>query len=328
MPIITSPFKVPFYLRNAHVQTMLPSTTRNQIIPKRKQSFLQTNDGDVILLEAVQPNSLPNKQSDQAVLLIHGLTGSADSQYIVGLQNLLKDMGVFSVAMNFRGAKTPNNLARGYHSGSSNDIAEIVNHLQKIYANYQWHAIGFSLGGNVLLKYLGENPDNSLTSAIAVSVPFSLDICATRMDQGFSKVYRNHLLSELNNYLALKHEHLKKQNPEQAKLLSERPIDKKFSSFWDFDHEIIAPIHGFDSAKDYYQRCSSKQFLKLIETPTHILNAIDDPFLSPKLIPKENDLSKSVTLELSKHGGHVGFFSGRNNYYVEKLVNNAISSLK
>lgn len=325
MPIIQSEFAPKLLLKNNHFQTLWPALTRKPSIPKRSAHHLKTHDDDVILLESVYPSTdsqalEPTASPGQAVLLIHGLTGSADSQYILGLQALFESIGVFSIAMNFRGAKSPNNLAQGYHSGSSNDIAEIVNYCTEQFPQYQWHAFGFSLGGNVLLKYLGENPKSPLTSALAVSVPLNLDICSSQLDQGFSRVYRNNLLAELSVYLDLKHEHLKKINPQQARLLAETPITKKFKSFWEFDHEIIAPIHGFDSAADYYQRCSSRQFLKDIRTPTHILNAIDDPFLSPKLIPHASELSDSVTLELSKNGGHVGFFLGQNNYYIEGLA--------
>ena len=324
MPIIESAFLPPRHLRNKHLQTLWPSLMRKPAIPPRNSHTMNTHDGDEILLETVIPeteSSQALQQNNQkAVLLIHGLTGSADSQYIVGLQNFFRSTGIFSIAMNFRGAKTPNKLASGYHSGSSSDIAEIVKYLHKNYPQYQWQAMGFSLGGNVLLKYLGENPDSPLTQAFAVSVPLSLDVCATQLDQGFSKVYRNHLLSQLGQYLNKKHLHLQNINHEQAERLLQTPIHKKFSSFWDFDHEIIAPLHGFTSVNDYYQRCSSRQFLKHIQTPTHILNALDDPFLSPELIPDASELSAQVTLELSAHGGHVGFFSGKNNYYAEVLA--------
>lgn len=321
MPIINSTFNTAWYLQNRHLQTLLPSLTRKPAIPQRTVYEMPMHDGDIMLLETVSPDAhskFKKENQEKAVLLIHGLTGSADSQYIVGLQNVFKSQGIFSLAMNFRGAKTPNKLARGYHSGSSQDMAELVEHIHSRYPHYQWRAIGFSLGGNVLLKYLGEHPNNPLTHAMAVSVPLNLDVCATKLDSGFSKIYRNYLLSALRVYLDKKYQHLKKINPQQAKLLAETPITKKFTSFWDFDHEIIAPIHGFASAHDYYQRCSSRQFLKHIQTPTHILNAVDDPFLSPELIPNENELSAAITLELSDHGGHVGFYAGNKTYYVEE----------
>jgi len=336
MPIIYSEFKAPLYIRNPHIQTLWPALMRNPPLPKRRVERLNLSDGDFLELDIVEEESVDtepvgknftqhrtqntNKQQANAVLLIHGLSGSSDSQYIVGLQSILKQHGVTSIAMNFRGAKSPNNLAKGYHSGSSDDITEICTHLSTHYANLTWHAIGFSLGGNVLLKFLGEHPQNLFRSALAVSVPLQLDICSTRLDQGLSRLYRNHLLKSLKEYLHKKHQHLQQVNPEQAKLLASVPIDKKFSSFWELDHEIIAPIHGFDSAQDYYQRCSSRQFLKSIQTPCRILNALDDPFFSKDIIPDSSEFSDNITLELSQNGGHVGFYQGKQQYFIENLV--------
>jgi len=332
MPIIQSPFKPPLLWRNRHLQTLWPSLLRKPVVPERAPSLLTTRDGDEILLETLPPE--PDKEGGQAdspqpqaqardkqaVLLIHGLSGSADSQYIVGLQVMLAAMGVMSVAMNFRGVKSPNNLAAGYHSGSSDDIGEVVDHLQQTHPEQQWHAMGFSLGANSLLKYLGEQPSNPLHSALAVSAPLDLAACSTRIDQGFSKVYRNHLLAELSQYFEKKHQHLTLENPAQAEILAATPFSKKFSSFWDFDHQIVAPLHGFSSAEDYYQRCSGLQFLPKIETPTHILISRDDPFLSADSIPHADQLSTAVTLEVSEYGGHVGFIGGRGSYYIEELV--------
>ena len=289
---------------------------RRQKTPPRIAHWMQTADGDKILLEEV----VAPGNNTHAVLLIHGLSGSADSQYIIGLQNLFLRQGITSIAMNFRGAKTPNNMARGYHSGASDDVGEVVNHLQQTFPEHHWHAMGFSLGGNALLKYLAENTNNPLHSATAVSVPLQLAICASQLDQGLSRVYRNHLLAEMHLYLQRKHQHLITAAPTQAKLLAQTPFTKKFSSFWEFDHEIIAPLHGFASAQDYYTRCSSGSLLKNIQTPTHILQALDDPFMTAEVLPRENELAKNVTLELSECGGHVGFYHGGGEYYVEELA--------
>jgi len=336
MPIIQSPFKPPLRWRNCHLQTLWPSLLRKPVVPQRAPSLLTTRDGDEILLETLAAGEQSKAQADapqtqaqarakQAVLLIHGLSGSADSQYIVGLQTMLAAMGVMSVAMNFRGVKSPNNMAAGYHSGSSDDIGEVVDHLQQAHPNLQWHAMGFSLGANSLLKYLGEQPSNPLHSALAVSAPLDLAACSTRIDQGFSKVYRNHLLAELSQYFQRKHQHLTLENPAQAEILAATPFSKKFNSFWDFDHQIVAPLHGFASAEDYYQRCSGLQFLPKIQTPTHILISRDDPFLSADSLPSADALSPAVTLEISDYGGHVGFIAGRDSYYIEDLVRDILS---
>lgn len=327
MPIIQSPFKPPLLWRNRHLQTLWPSLWRKPELPQRTASLLTTHDGDEILLETLPARTQakaqvdsPEAKANQAVLLIHGLSGSADSQYIVGLQVMLAAMGVMSVAMNFRGVKSPNNLAAGYHSGCSDDIRDAIDQLQQAHPDLQWHAMGFSLGANALLKYLGEQPNNPLVSALAVSAPLNLAACSKRIDRGFSRVYRNHLLAELSQYFERKHQHLTTENPAQAKILAATPFSKKFNSFWEFDHQIVAPLHGFASAEDYYQRCSSLQFLPKILTPTHILISRDDPFLSADSLPRADQLAPTVTLEISEYGGHVGFIAGRKSYYIEQLV--------
>ena len=271
-------------------------------------------DGDRLLLEVVEGDSAIG------VLLLHGLSGSADSQYIIGLQNLFHRHGIYSIAMNHRGAKSPNDRARGYHSGASDDVAEAVGYVSQHYAKRCWYAIGFSLGGNVLLKYLAEHPQNPLCGAFAVSVPLRLDICATQLDTGFSRVYRQHLLSELRHYQMRKYAHLAEHFPDEAKKLATVPYDKAFNSFWDYDHDIIAPLHGYASAEDYYARASSGPMLHNVATPTRILHALDDPFMTEAVLPAADTLSPQVDMEITRFGGHVGFYAGDGKYYVEQRV--------
>ena len=279
---------------------------------------MPTDDGDEILLEFCDDARTSTKSL--GILLMHGLSGSADSQYIVGLQNMFNAANIFSVAINFRGAKSPNKLARGYHSGASGDLKQVVQFLTEQYPHIRWLTIGFSLGGNVLLKYLGENRGNPLEGAFAVSVPLRLDICADRLDKGFSKIYRSHLLRQLRDYQLRKHQFLGEHHPEQANILETTGFDKRHRSFREYDDAIIAPLHGFDSADDYYQKCSSRFFLNNIDTPTYILQSLDDPFMSEAVIPDSGELAPSVTLELSNFGGHVGFYQGNGQFYTEKRI--------
>ena len=324
MPIVESQFTPPLQWRNPQLQTIWPSLFRNPPIPQRTPLLMPTDDGDEIHLEFCGDSR--TSTSSLGILLIHGLSGSADSQYIVGLQNALNDTNIFSVAMNFRGAKAPNKLARGYHSGASEDLKQVVQFLTEQYPQIRWLTIGFSLGGNVLLKYLGENQDNPLEGAFAVSVPLRLDICADRLDRGFSKTYRIQLLRQLRNYQLRKHQFLGKHHPEQAKILETTAFGERHRSFRDYDDAIIAPLHGFDSAEDYYQKCSSRFFLHSIDTPTSILQALDDPFMSEAVIPDAGELAPSVTLELSSFGGHVGFYQGDGHFYTENRIFDWISS--
>ena len=217
MPIVNSEFTPPRPWRNAQLQTICPSLFRNPTIPHRTPVLMPTDDGDEILLEFCGDATISAKSV--GILLIHGLSGSADSQYIVGLQNVSNEANIFSVAMNFRGAKAPNKMARGYHSGASGDLKQVVQFLTQQYPHIRWLTIGFSLGGNVLLKYLGENQGNPIEGAFAVSVPLRLDICADRLDRGFSRIYRAHLLRQLRAYQLRKHQFLSEHYPEQASIL-------------------------------------------------------------------------------------------------------------
>ena len=147
----------------------------------------------------------------------------------------------------------------------------------------------------------------------------SLDICAKNMNRGFSKFYQHRLLKELKNSLVRKY----KKHDTQALIGLKREDAKKLNTFWEFDDAYTAPIHGFSSAENYYAQCSSKQFLKEIKTPTLIIHAEDDPFMTPEVIPNKNELSEHITLEVSKNGGHVGFIGGESLtpiYWLEKRV--------
>ena len=230
--------------------------------------------------------------------------------------------------MHFRGCSGKENLlARSYHSGDSGDALEFITHLTHSYPNSKLFGIGYSLGGNMLLKLLGEKKEHSpLSGAVAISPPMQLDICANQMNKGFSKIYQKRLLKDLHIALDAKYSlhdmqsilHLKRENISNLK------------SFWEFDDIYTAPIHGFKSAQDYYTQCSSKQYLQWIQTPTLIIHAEDDPFMTPKVIPTADELSCNIILETSPHGGHVGFVSGsllHPNYWSEKRAVTFFKSL-
>jgi predicted alpha/beta-fold hydrolase len=206
--------------------------------------------------------------------------------------------------MYFRGCSgEPNRLPRSYHSGETGDLDHVVDYLLGKYPQQSLSLIGFSLGGNVLLKWLGEQGVNTaVEQAIAVSVPFDLDAAARQLEIGLSRIYRNYLLQKLRKSAICK-----------AALHSPLyPVNRlhELRSFRAFDNAITAPLHGFDDVDDYYSRASSKQFLQHIRIPTLILQSADDPFLPASALPRADELAPAVTLELSPQGGHVGFISG------------------
>ncbi len=247
------------------------------------------------------------------IILLHGLTGSSQSGYIKGLQNALLKHDLRSAAVNFRGCSgQSNDRARCYHSGETEDIQFVYETLRKREPDTPLAAVGFSLGGNVLLKWLGEQGQNiNLFAAVAVSVPMLLGVCATKLDKGFAQLYRGNLLKELKDYMDIKLQHLQGigQTEEAHKVKALGDLSG-INSFWQYDDRVVAKLHGFDDVYDYYQRSSSRHYLKSISVPTLLIQAADDPFMTAEVLPDPDEISPQLQLELTQHGGHVGFIAG------------------
>ena len=319
-------FKPAWWLDNGHLQTIFPTLCRPSphLLTERKR--LQTPDRDFIDIDYYGDSQWP------LVIILHGLTGSSDSIYVKSLQRALFEKGLRSVALNFRGCSgKPNNTSRWYHSGETSDLNYLYQMLRNRQPQMPMAAVGFSLGGNVLLKWLGENGEQlKLFAAVSVSAPLKLDLCATRLDCGFSKFYRNRLIHELKTGLHEKHQHLLQLNlTEEAKKISALGDISQIKSFWQYDEQVIARLYDFRSAMDYYQRNSARPFLKNIYSPTLLIQANDDPFLTPEVIPQQHELSKSVDLEITKGGGHVGFIYGHQPfkplYWLDKRIPDFLS---
>lgn len=306
--LIESHFKPAWWLNNAHLQTLWPALLRRVDSPPRRRERLETDDQDFIDLDWCGEDSGP------IVILLHGLTGSSQSNYIKGMQHALLKLGLRSVAMNFRGCGGQSNLsARCYHSGDTADVDYLYRRLKQREPATSIAAIGYSLGGNVLLKWLGEQGSRiALFAAAAVSVPFVLNLCADRMDLGFSQIYRNQLLRELKYYLRRKQRYLLQigQMAEAEKIKQLGDLSR-VRSFWEYDDRVVAPLYSFQNAHDYYQQSSSRQYLHKITVPTLMIQSIDDPFMSCEVIPHESELSASTQLEVTPGGGHVGFVAGK-----------------
>lgn len=305
----TLSFKSAWWLKHAHLQTLYPALFRKTPTPPLVRERLITPDDDFIDLDYCGTGSAP------LIILLHGLTGSSQSSYIKGLQWILLQQGFRSVALNFRGCSGEyNRLARCYHSGETEDIHFLYQTLRQREPITPIAVIGFSLGGNVLLKWLGEQGNQlNLFAAVAVSVPLLLNICATKLDKGFSKLYRANLLRELKHYVLAKQQHLEKIGAhKEADKIKQLGDLSTIHSFWQYDDRIVAPLHGFKNVHDYYQRASSRQFLKSITVPTLMIQALDDPFMTAEVLPQPNELSPSVQLEITQGGGHVGFVAGKN----------------
>jgi len=309
---MNSTFKPAWWLPGSHLQTLWPALMRWKESLSLQYERLELSDGDFVDLAWVGRGSSP------IVCILHGLCGGMDSPYINGILGAIKRQGWRAVLMHFRGCSgEPNRLAKSYHSGETGDLKFLLAELKKREPNTPLFGIGYSLGGNVLLKCLGETGNtNPLKAAAAVSVPFELAKTAEHLKKGFSQVYQKRLLSELKIAHRAKFETMP------------APIEfgdiDQLNNFFEFDNAITAPLHGFKDAMDYYQQCSSRQYLKNIETPTLILHARNDPFTTTCSIPEQQDVSDKVNLEISEGGGHVGFVAGRYPwkpiYWLEKRI--------
>jgi len=299
MPIITSEFKPAWWLKNPHLQTIwgtkFKQKTEIELIPQR----IELDDGDFI--DILKTPEINNKL---IVLILHGLEGCVDSHYVKPLIKHLDENGFGVYFMHFRGCSGElNRLLRGYSSNDSADLQACINTIKDDHQRNPFAVIGFSLGGSVALKWLGENAENADTTVgIAISVPFKLRDTAIKLEKGPARIYQHHLVGLCQQKYQMKEEVLES---------SLNVNIKELNTFYLFDDNITAPLHGFKSAEDYYEKCSSRQFLKAIRKPTLILHAKDDPFMWDHTAPEEHELSKEVHLELTDQGGHVGFISGK-----------------
>lgn len=307
--ITRSEFKPLWYLRHPHLQTIIANIIHPPM-PQVRMETLTLPDGDSLQL------AHGTAEGPDRVLILHGLEGSLHSAYAQRLMNYLNQQRIPAVFMYFRGCHgEPNQRARSYHSGETEDLRAVISHLKQS-GSERIALVGYSLGGNVTLKYMGEkDSDDAIVCAAAVSVPMLLDVCARRMDQGFSRLYQYSLLRRLKNKVAQKQKILGRAG------FVTRTDDIR--NFVDFDDRYTAPLHGYENARHYYQQCSSRQFLKGIDKPTLILHAADDPFMTPEVIPQVDELSPHINLELAAHGGHVGFIESNGlkpRYWLEPRI--------
>jgi len=269
--IVDSEFRPSWWLSNPHLQTILASKLFKPANVNSIRRRIELEDGDFIDI------NVSTRSSGPLVALFHGLAGCVDSSYIQGVFGTLEKAGFRPMLMHWRGC-----------SGEPE------------YSGQAIYAVGYSLGGNALLKHLGESGSRcKLAGAMAVCPPLVLAEGAKKLNTGFAKTYQRYLL-------ALMRSHHEKKRVAYPQL--DLPVaDKTLNNFWKFDDAITAPLHGYDGVHDYYARCSARAFLSDIAVPAHIVCAKDDPFFTPDVIPEASELANNTTLELSHTGGHVGF---------------------
>lgn len=301
-------FKPARLLTNPHLQTLWPTFCRSLPEVQRQVEKLSLPDGDHLWLHwgaAPVANGV-------VVAILHGITGSSDSPYARGLQHQLDQRGIASVVINARGnAGRYNSRAECSYAGETNDIEAALSHLREQHRVARIIAIGYSLGGSRLLNYLLEpRLSPALVAAATVCVPLDLGVCARRLNQGFSRMYRRHLLGELITDLDARRMHLRSHFPDQAPRFDALGELTGIRDFVDYDNRVIAPLYGFNDADDYYHQCSALPKLHGIKVPTLMIQAADDPFMTPAVLPTTAQLSPNITLEVPRHGGHVGFIGG------------------
>ena len=304
MTIESSDFEPARWLRHHHLQTIYPSLPWAwRHWPRVRREVLDLPDGDATAIDWLQ-GKREHAANEPLLVILHGLESSARSAYARMLMQAADDNGWHACVLHFRDCGDySNRLPRRYHAGETNDVRFFLNELQERGQYGPITAVGFSLGGNVLLKYLGEAAETTpLRAAAAVCVPLNLHLCAEALNSGFSRFYQWHLIRRMKKALRQKFDR------HTAAFDWRRAMAAK--TFDEFDDAVTAPLHGFGGREDYYDRCSSVDYLGSIARPTLIINALDDPFMTPEVIPHPGKLSESVRIEASAHGGHVGFIGG------------------
>ncbi|RZN82933.1 MAG: alpha/beta fold hydrolase [Winogradskyella sp.] len=317
MPIIESTYKPLFWSKSGFVSTVFSGLGRRVKGIQQNRERITLPDTDFLDLDWSHAESENNK----VIILLHGLEGHAQRPYLTGAAKLFNQNGIDACAVNFRGCSgEPNVLYRSYHSGATEDLEAVVNHIISLDKYDEIYIKGISLGANMALKYVGEERDipKQVKAVIAVSAPCDL------------KGSCDELLSLKNRAYAIRFlDHLKqKLKPKLEQFPDKIAIDdyKSIKTLIDFDHMYTSKAHGFKDAYDYYEKASSLQFLPNIKTPTLLINALNDSFLSAECYPvKEAKENSNLHLEMPKYGGHVGFIQKGEFYYNEQRALEFIS---
>ncbi|MEO6282130.1 MAG: alpha/beta fold hydrolase [Dyadobacter sp.] len=311
MPLIETLSNIsPYWLPNGHFQSIYPALFRRVRGVKYFRERIVTDDEDFLDLDWSYGNSAG---SGRLVILSHGLEGNSTRQYILGMVKLLNEKGFDCLAWNFRGCGGEmNKTARFYHSGATEDLDLVVKHAIGKNKYDSIHLLGFSLGGNLTLKYLGEsgsNLDPSIRNALVFSVPMDLKACSLAIIQPENAVYMHRFLRSLRPKVNEKAVHF----PDRINVADQKHV----RTLYDFDHIFTAPLHGFNSADHYYEQCSSKFFIKDIAIPTMVINAKNDPIVPYESLPlSELAAHELVCLIATRDGGHCGFRPAKLNHNI------------
>ncbi len=307
-------FKPNLFFRNKHFNTLYRFFLNTTSVSFTRER-MDTSDSDFIDLD------VSSVKSNKVIIAIHGLEGSSDSSYIKSLTQYANQQKYDVIVMNQRGCSgEPNLLLSSYHSGKTNDLLEVIHFVEKKELYNEIHIVGYSLGGNLTLKLMGELGKNHLSiikTATGVSVPCELKGSSEVLNNGFNKLYQHGILQSLLKKAEQKMEKFPNSGIDKDKIL-------KAKNFEAYDEYFTAVVNDFQSADDYYKKSSCKQYIKDIKVPSLIISALDDSFLSDDCYPYEEvKNNKYVQLLTPKYGGHVGFYTSFNkekNYWLEKQI--------
>ncbi len=296
MPLIKkTEYNNPRWLFNGHLQTIYPGLFRSLITLPFERERIITPDDDFLDIDWLK------KRSKKLVVISHGLEGNSQRPYMLGMAQQFYFKGFDVLNWNFRGCSAELNLKPiFYHSGATYDLQTVINYASPNYEEI--YLVGFSLGGNLTLKYLGENSVRSpkIKKGVAISVPLHLESACTKISSRQNFIYSRRFLNSLKEKVVRKALVFPEAIPTGTL--------RKIKTLKDFDDHYTGPIHGFKDAHDYYEQNSSLYFLESIKVPSLILNAQNDPFLSEKCFPvKLGRQLEKIWMEFPKYGGHVGF---------------------
>ncbi len=295
---VKSVFRPSSWLPGPHWQTIWASRFRSLPSPDTTKELIELDDGDFINLYWLTKGNGP------IVIIVHGLEGDFTSNNVKAMFGVISKIGWNGVLLlNRNCGGVSNRLQRTYHAGETGDLDLVVNLAKKRFPDIPLMLYGYSLGGNILLKWLGEKGNRAgIIAAAAVSTPFDLASSTSMLEKGFSRIYQSHFVNLLR-------ESAKRKFRDLPPLFNPGDLNK-IKTLREFDERVTAPLHGFGNADHYYSESSCRQFLKKIRVPTLIMNSLDDPFLDTKSFPGPKEVSEMVELEYLKKGGHAGFIIG------------------
>lgn len=318
MSVSNSPYLPPVIFRNGHISTIYSALFRKVDGVVYRRERLELPDGDFIDVDW----SFSEQKPDHVLVLLHGLEGDSSRPYMLGMAKEFNRSGWDVASVNFRGCSgVPNRLFKSYHGGATDDLDSILQHIQENKSYRRIGLAGFSLGANLLLKYLGEGrkyPDG-LVGGVAISAPCSLKTSLEQLNLPVNLVYRLKFLSQLKKKLRQKFEAFPDRFPDGF---------PNIKTLIDFDNCYTSKAHGFRDAEDYYQENSCLAYLSRIRHPVLILNAENDSFLTGECYPADRAAENPyVHLEITKYGGHVGYVSAGNLYYSEQRATDFLGTL-